>query len=408
MDALKLLGLFFLIIIALRKRLPVSVTLFGAGIAAALLYGVPFSDVLDGYLLLISSARFWSLTGVIVLVTSLGAFLKNIGYLKRLTTACRLLYGGRRSATALLPMLVGMMPMPGGALLSAPLVNSVLSPPQYSPEFKCAVNYWYRHVLEHVMPVYPGMIIAAAMTGLPLGTLAVLHAPFSIIMLIVGYFLLIRRIDKAGSHHRHTRRGLLGIASTIWPILLAVSIYAIFSINMVFAVMLAFLAVGLVARPAPEALWRSLKKGLSFKLVFLVFGILSFQTVLEQSGAIEAIQQLSSRYGLPEEVIIIAVGFASGLLTGMLAALVALSYSLLAGFLYVPDYQWNHLVLAFLAGYTGMILSPSHLCLIITNDYFGSELIKVYRVMIIPVIVFALLGYAVYSLGWGQFVSLWG
>lgn len=403
-ETLKLLLVFAAILVALKRHMSVGVTLFGAGLLTALLFRVSFADLLDGYRSLVTSKPFISLTAVIILITILGSVLKELGYLQKLADACRALYGGRRTAAALLPPLVGLMPMPGGALLSAPLVDSVLTDSKYTPHFKCAVNYWHRHIVEHFMPIYPGLIVASAMTGLPLGTIAIVQAPLAILMALVGYVFLIRRIDRSESDHPDFRSALVGITKTIWPVVLAVGIYAVFGVEMAWGALIALIVLILVARPKQRPLLDSLKRGLSYKLVFLVFGILSFQTVLEQSGAIESIQRLSTEHHFPAQLIIILVAFTSGLLTGMLAALVALSYSLLAAFLYTPVVQIDNILLAFLAGYVGMMLSPSHLCLIITNEYFKSDLVAVYKVMAPPMLLFGLLAYLVYLSGWASFV----
>ncbi|MBD3401648.1 DUF401 family protein [candidate division GN15 bacterium] len=403
-ETLKLVAVFVAILIALKRRVSVGMTLFGAGLLTALLFQVGLTDLLTGYRDLVTSRRFISLTAVIVLITILGSLLKEIGYLERLTTACRSLYGGRRTAAAMLPPLVGLMPMPGGSLLSAPLVDSVLSDPKYTPHFKCAVNYWQRHIVEHIMPIYPGLIVASAMTGLSLGTIAIVQSPFMVIMALVGYVMMIRRIDKTVGETPAFRPAIVGILTTIWPVILTVGIYAIFEVEMAWGALVSLIVLIIIARPPKRALRLSLKKGLSYKLVFLVFGILSFQTVLDQSGAIESIQKLSTDLHFPVALIIILVSFASGILTGMLAAMVALSYSLLAGFLYQPTIQIDNILLAFLAGYVGMMLSPSHLCLVLTNEYFGSDLVKVYKVMVPPMLVFAVLAYLVYLSGWADWV----
>ena len=404
METLKLLLVFVAILVALKRRVSVGMTLFGAGLLTALLFQVAFADLIEGYRTLITSKRFISLTAVIILITILGSLLKELGYLEKLSRACQSLYGGRRTAVALLPPLIGLMPMPGGSLLSAPLVDSVLSDPKYSPHFKCALNYWQRHIVEHIMPIYPGLIVASAMTGLPLGTTAIVQAPFAVIMALVGYVFLIRKVEKSAGESPVFLPAVIGILKTIWPVILTVGIYAILGVEMAWGALVSLLVLIVVARPPRKPLIDSLKRGLSYKLVFLVFGILSFQTVLDQSGAIESIQRLSTQYHFPEQLIIVLVSFASGILTGMLAAMVALSYSLLAAFLYAPVMHIDNILLAFLAGYVGMMLSPSHLCLVLTNEYFKSDLVAVYKVMAVPIAVFGILAYIVYWSGWASFV----
>jgi hypothetical protein len=54
------------------------------------------------------------------------------------------------------------------------------------------------------------------------------------------------------------------------------------------------------------------------------------------------------------------------------------------------------LVLAFSMGYAGMMLSPVHLCFLLTADYFSSSIIKVYRYLIPCVISVMAFGIIVY------------
>lgn len=402
MEAVKLIAVFVFIVIALRLKISVGVTLFLAGVITALMYNLKFLVLLEGYWELIKSWRFISLTLVIVLITILGALLKELKFLDKLTEACGNLHGGNRTAVSILPGLVGLMPMPGGALLSAPLVDNVLSDKKYSPEFKTVANYWFRHIVEFFWPVYPGLILSAAITGVPLYRISMLQFPLTVVMITLGIIFFSRKIDFINGKVGGTFLALKGIASTIWPIVLAIIIYGLFKIPLAFAVLIAMLLLIAIVRPKKESVFIALKQGLTFKLVFLVFGILSFQTVLQLTGAINSITKLTVDYKLPAELVIFLVCFTSGLLTGMVAAFVGLSYSLLAGYLYQPQINISHIFLAYLSGYIGMILSPTHLCLILTNEYFKSDLIKVYKKMLFPVMLLALIGFLIYLSHWGE------
>jgi integral membrane protein (TIGR00529 family) len=404
MDAVKLLVVFALIVLALRRKLSVGVTLFGAGLLTALVYGIEVSDLAAAYWNLLTSRRFISLTALIVLITILGALLKELGFLERLTEACRGLYGGRRTAAALLPPLVGLMPMPGGALLSAPLVESVLSRPPHPPQLKCVINYWYRHVVEHFTPIYPGIIVSEAVTGMPIGKIALLQLPMALVMAVLGIVFFVRKVARSRAAVGSIRPAIKGIALTVWPIFLIVTIYAVFEIEMAWAALIGIALLVALTRPTRDQLYRPLRKGLSYKLVFLVFGILSFQVMLDQSGAVAAIERLSSAYNLPAEAIIVVVAFAAGLLTGMLAALVALSYSLLAGFLYQPVIDPGNILLAFTAGYIGMMFSPTHLCFVLTNEYFKSDFLRCIKLMAVPLIILGLFGYFLSRSFWPELV----
>ncbi len=400
MDGLKLLAVLLAIIFALRKKLPVGITLFCAGLLTAILYQIAPAMLLEGYWNLLRSGRFLSLTAVIMLITMLGRLLKELGYLERLAQSCRHLYGGRRTAVAILPFLIGLMPMPGGALLSAPLVNDVLKDKKYTPEFRTVSNYWFRHLVEFFWPVYPGIILTEGITGLAMGKVALLQFPLSLFMLAVGAYFYSRRIDKEDGKTVRVWHSLSGIVGSIWPIAGAIAIFAVFRIDLSLAVLTAMLLLIIFVRPHKNAIWSSAKSGLSYKLIFLMFGTLSFQTVLELSGAIRSIPALATTYHFPPELLIVFVCFTLGILTGMVAAYVGMGYTLLAGFMYQPTIMPGHILLGYLSGYIGMLLSPTHLCLILTNEYFGSNLSLVYRRIALPVILLGLFGFLLSRSPW--------
>ena len=95
------------------------------------------------------------------------------------------------------------------------------------------------------------------------------------------------------------------------------------------------------------------------------------------------------------------VCFTLGFLTGMVAAYIGMGYALLAGFLYQPTIIPGNILLGYLAGYLGMLLSPTHLCLILSANHFGAGLGKVYRVMAIPALLLAIAGFLLSRSGWG-------
>ena len=402
MDAVKLLVVFLAIVLALRKRVSVGLTLLAAGLLTLLLFQTALDKSLTGYLDLVRSTRFVSLTAVVVLITVLGSLLKELKYLGRLAHSCKSLYGGDRTAVAALPGLVGLMPMPGGSLLSAPLVDNVLAAGKYTPEFRVVSNYWFRHHVEFFWPVYPGLILTEATTGMPIGSVSLMQLPLAVAMFLIGLIFFVRRIDTSQNQPRSLLSAAAGIARTIWPIVLAIVIYGILKVDLSLAVLLSLVLLVMVARPRGRILLRALKDGFSPKLILLVLGVLSFQTALELSGAIAAVTRLTTSAGLPPEAVIFAVCATIGLLTGMVSAYVGLGYSLLAGLLYQPEVAPAHIMLAYLSGYLGMMLSPSHLCLILTNEFFKSDLARVYRLMIPPFLLLALIGFLIYLSPWPE------
>lgn len=392
MEALRLLLVFVVIIIALRLKVPVGLTLFGAGFITALLYKIPLLDILIIYKDLLLSERFILLTLLVIQITFIGGLMKELKYLDKLLAACMLLPGGAKTAVPAIPALIGFMPMPGGSLMSAPLVDGILKDGKYKPEFKLVANYWFRHQVEFFWPVYAGLILTEAITGLPLIKVSIMQLPFSIFIVVIGYFFFIRKITNDSNDKASLPKALYGIVITVWPILLAIFLYGVFKIEMTLSLLISLLSMIAVTRPKLANYKYPLKKALSIGTVFLIYGILSFQQVLEASGAIESIPKLAIELQLPSAVIVFLVCFIIGMLTGMVSAYVGLGYAFLAGFLYQNGLNPSLIMLGYLSGFVGIMLSPAHVCLIVTNQYFKSELSQVYKVILAPITILFILG----------------
>lgn len=402
---LKLLLVFSVILFALRKKIGIGIVLLLATAALAILFWVQPVELRKGLGDALLSTQFVSLTAILVLVSILGALLKQLGFLQKLAEACDQLIGGKRTAVVLLPSLVGSMPMPGGSQLSAPLVDKVLDQPRYSPLFRCVSNYWFRHMVEFSWPIYPGLVLTEAVTGVPVAWIAFLQLPLTIFMLGIGYVLYVRRIEKSVSVSVKSQFvTVVRIVSALWPVAVALVLYGLVDIDLSLSLLLAVVLVIVVYRPGTAKLKPSLRAGLSLDMLLLVVGILSFQTVLRLSHSIDAIPIVAESLRLPGEVVIFAVCFTIGLLTSMSAAVVGLGYTLLGGLLYTPELRLDRVMFGYLCGFTGMLLSPTHLCTLLTTQYFGVSVTSFFRALILPVSLLFLLGLGLYLTPWGALV----
>jgi integral membrane protein (TIGR00529 family) len=399
MSILKLLLVLTLIVFGIKRKIFVGYLLLGAGVVTPLLFGYNIFDVAGGVWGTLKSLDFWRLFAAIVIVTVLGQLLKQMGSLDRLTAAAQDLAGGKRTAVAVLPAAVGLMPMPGGALLSAPLVDEVLKADQKSGHFMSAANYWFRHVMEFFWPLYPGIILAAGLTGLPVQRFSLLGIVMSVSMVSIGYIFFLRRITNH-SQQAHSFRAVGRIALALWPLFLAVFLALVMAIDIVLSLLIAVTVTVIVNRSSWPLIWPVIRSSVTLRLFFMVFGILVFKDLLQLSGAVSHIPEDVARLGIPPGVVIFAVAFLTGLLSGMVAAFVGLSFPILAGFLYHPQIQLSHIFLAYLSGYLGMILSPTHFCLLLTAEYFKADLGRVYRTFVVPLAVLAAVGIALYLLGY--------
>jgi len=399
MAIVKLLIILAVIVIGIKKKFFVGYLLTIAAIATPMLFGYGVTDVLSGFWGTASSGDFWRLFGAIVIVTVLGHLLKEMGSLDQLTDAAQDMAGGKRTASAILPAAVGLMPMPGGALLSAPLVGHVLKDDNKTPHYLSATNYWFRHVMEFFWPLYPGIILGAGITGLPVQKFSYMGLLMSLAMIIIGYFFFLRKIEN-GAHTSHSFRAIAQIGKAIWPFFLAVALALFARIEIVLALGIAIVVTVVVNRKSWPLIVPVIREAVTLRLFFMVFGIIVFKDMLDLSGAVANIPAEVARYGIPPAAVIFVVAFLSGLLSGMVAAFVGLSFPILAGFLYVPEINLGNIFLTYMFGYMGMILSPTHFCLLLTAEHFKADLGQVYRTFIWPLTILAAVGLLLYLSGY--------
>ena len=57
----------------------------------------------------------------------------------------------KKASLQLAPAVVGLLPIAGGALISAPLVDQI--DPNLEKGHKVSINVWFRHVLVFIYPI---------------------------------------------------------------------------------------------------------------------------------------------------------------------------------------------------------------------------------------------------------------
>ncbi|MCK7476438.1 MAG: DUF401 family protein [Candidatus Moduliflexus flocculans] len=80
-----------------------------------------------------------------------------------------------------------------------------------------------------------------------------------------------------------------------------------------------------------------------------------------------------------------AAPFIIGLLTGVNQAFVAISFPLLVPIIGQGSPDMVLMTFAYVSGFCGILLSPAHLCLVLTADYFKAEMRDVYKILVWPV-----------------------
>ncbi|MDI6754322.1 MAG: DUF401 family protein [Thermodesulfobacteriota bacterium] len=184
------------------------------------------------------------LLGVVTLIEMLTIFLELTGSLQRILASLRRIFENSGVLIALVPSLLGLFPVPGGAMLSAPMVGIYGDEIGFRANRKSTINLFFRHIWDQVFPFKPHLILAATVVNIPLFTLIGWHLPVTLASALVGFWYLIGRDPRMKSlippnqEDPHGGRPLLvEVAPLVIPLVLALG----FSIDFVYA-----MATGLI------------------------------------------------------------------------------------------------------------------------------------------------------------------
>ncbi|AEC51451.1 hypothetical protein PNA2_0535 [Pyrococcus sp. NA2] len=377
---------FTIVIILLWLKVNIGVSIFIGSITLALLSGISPREMLEIFLSSITSWTTLRLIIIISLIMGITSIFSQIGYLKKMEKATLELFPKAKHSLWALPALIGLMPMPAGALVSAPMIEPVAGRFNLKPEVKTFINYWFRHVWELSWPMYQAIVVMSAIVGVSIREISTKMFPLTILMALIGYIFMIYPLREEDKNERNRMEGLKLLLKTIYPILVIIVVSVGLGIDMVYGAFLGFLSIFLPNFRRVNAK-EVVGKALQPRIIFLLIAVMYFKDVIEKSGVVEELPKLMLSFHVPVFLILTLTPFVIGLMTGVSFAYVAMAFPLLKPFFT----GFDRIALAYLGGYMGMLFSPVHLCLVFSTEYYKAELKNVYLRLLLPSLTFFLI-----------------
>lgn len=398
----RILLVFFLILFLNRARVPLGIALVVGGFLVDLWAAKPFAAIGMDFVQSLTRPELWLLIMNITLILEFGYYMAHEPNSCAILAASSKL-GGRHGKTlslVLIPAAIGLVPMPGGALFSAPLVGQTVQGKDVPPEWKVAVNYWFRHVFEYWWPLYPVVIVTLSIFSLKTWQFFLLQIPFTLVSLLAGWIFLIKNharqlVDDTTCSNRKGNRLFVVLTPIVLVVLCTLLLpgpikYIIPAAGSTTVKLLAMfmgliVGLGIIWKMSIDddafRLFQNVFSEKTANVVFTLGGVMIFQTMLDASGLLPLAGKELGKSFVPLEAIIAFLPFLAGLVTGIAIGFAGPAFPLVVGLMATDPHlsQASVLVLAFSMGYAGMMLSPVHLCYILTRRYFVSGLCQSYR-----------------------------
>ena len=125
------------------------------------------------------------------------------------------------------------------------------------------------------------------------------------------------------------------------------------------------------------------RRSFNGSILLLIWSVFLFGRVLTTTGLLELLATSLLGFGLPLICLNFFLPFLMGFLTGVTTGFVGTVFPFLIPFWGQDATLW--LQFAYASGLAGVDLSPAHLCLSMTQEYFKASLKKILLLILVPV-----------------------
>lgn len=292
---------------------------------------------------------------------------------------------GKKGFLMLSPALFGMLPMPGGALLSAPMVERAGN--DIEGDRKAAINVWFRHLLIFVYPL-GALLPTTKMAGLNVYKELMYLIPYFFIIFVLGYYFLIR--DIKGSINYKGNFDIKGLTIPLIIILLAPIIHFIFmgafsieEIPLIIGVLVSLILAFVFSRMKMAKFLGVVKKMKPWNYAMIIIGMFLFLNIFKASDMSKVIADIA----FSPSFLLIGIGFLLGFATGRIQVPVSILLPIFYSKFGTAAMTPTTFAIMFFAVFMGYMISPIHPCVSVSIAFFNTSIKDFLKILILPVII---------------------
>ena len=393
-EIIKLLVVIAIIMFLIRRKWKLEYIMLLASLLIGIFFDLSPIQIGKNIVLALVDPMTLRLIGIIVLVYILSGVLRKVESLKDLVDSLQQLVKDYRLILAFIPALLGLIPMPAGAMFSAPMVKEIGDRVELTSEEETFVNYWFRHVWEFVWPLFSGMILFAGLLKVEIREVILVQIPLTVTAVIVGFIWEYKNLKKDNGiiSKKDIFLNFKKLFLGVWPILFIIILVLGVKIDLVLSLVIVILSLLFIniKKLNLRIIKEIVKNDIDLGVVILIAGIMIFKRMLQVSGGIEMIPEVFTKLGIHPFIVLFIIPFFIGMMTGLTPAAVGIGLPVLLPIIIQGEANLYYAMLAFTGSFVGVMISPMHLCLVVTKNYFKADVGKIYKMLIPPLIIITL------------------
>ncbi len=335
----------------------------------------------------ISSFTAFYLVAMVAAIILLGNLHQKIGAMEQLVDNLRFLIRDPRALLMIFPAAISLFStVPGGAVISAPMVEETGRELNMSPVELAMSNMVYRHLVVLITPFNASLILVSGITGISIAGYLGFTVPVIAVVFLISTVILLARYPKTGNKDpeyrtkKQSRSAVAGLVIAASPYLVAITLGLVFGVFFPLALLAGIAVCFLIYLPAGNR-GTALRdralifiRGFNWPIVLSTLAIVIYKDFMLEAESFQQAVHYLVDLGLPLMVLVIALPFITGFITGNNTASLGITLPVLIPFLGPDMLTVRYFGLVYLSSYAGYLGSPVHLCTYLTNEYFKTPL----------------------------------
>jgi len=389
-----------LLVLMLLMKFPLYVILALVPVVSALSYGgVTFLGHV--FITAIKSGVTWGLVLNVFAVAWLVSLYRSLLIVDRLGKELSKIFKSDLLALTIVPGAIGLLPVAGGALMSAPIVDSIGSEAGLSKARRNFANVWYRHILVYVYPLSSLIIITASVFDISIAKLVVDQLIMAAIMYLIGIPIVGIKISR-----RNNKANKSMLIRDFSPILTSVVMafilfpidryFPIGRISITIAALFGIVVFILVEKASLNDVKNSLKDVKLWEITLISFEIMIFRTLFSEMDLGPLVDVIAGS-GFSKNLLVLFVPLFLSFISGTPSAGIAISAPILQS---IAGSSKAIADLVYASSFIGYLGSPLHLCYVYSSEYFAVGMRETYKYMLPASITSLIAAWALYQFVW--------
>lgn len=319
---------------------------------------------------------------------------RDTGFINKLSESLSGILKNPKIVLSMLPAVIGFLPVAGGALMSAPLVETEGEKLKLKSERKTYINLWFRHTIFPVYPLSQVLILTAALAGITVPSIIFRQIPVVIVMVIVGYVIGFWKVPNPKDRENSKTNGnlnsnfktfLVTFSPILTTIIAAISLelvsfeFSKIGFDVLIATFIGIVALILISKMRFQTFVNPLRNWGIYGVTFAAYGAFLLGSVIKAIGISGIFETLVANGSVDTVVLLAVIPGILGVLTASSLGGVSISIPILAS---AVAFSPKTVSLIYMSSYLGYVIAPTHLCFAFTKDFFKCPLKKAYKYVI--------------------------